>query len=89
LNDTKSRRVGLSATFRILIIGGLFGVAYDADHLLQPVLLGQWPTWDNLGGRILHIPLLVICGAVCIWRGALFAGLCVDTLVKRKNNNIR
>lgn len=76
----RTRFVG---TLRILCLSGLWGVAYDADHLLQPIFLGQWPTWDNLGGRVLHIPLLIGGGCVCIWTGALFAGLLVDTVIEQ------
>jgi len=72
----------LARAFLPFGICGLVGVLVDLDHLIPVIkllLAGQAPTWGDIGGRALHIPVLVgsgiICGSVCSFSlGQLFLG---------------
>lgn len=57
--------------------GGIAGVALDLDHFLVLWWMGLPITWENLAryaGRPLHIPALVVSGALCLVFGALRLG---------------
>lgn len=75
-------REGLYHTFLVWLIGGLWSVAYDADHFIAPVRAGLWPAWDTLGGRPLHLPVLAALCVVCGLGGALLAGFWAIEMIR-------
>ena len=75
-------RVGFGRSLRIIGIGGIFSVAIDAVRYLQPVLVGEQATWAHNGGRSLHIPILVVCGVLCLGLGTLLAGLWLARVIE-------
>ena len=75
--------VGLHRAFFVFGMFGLFGVLYDLDHLVVPLQKGIPITLDSVatfGTRILHFPILLVCGIVVCFLGACLGGLLFDAI---------
>jgi len=69
-----------SSPLRILLIGGLGSVFFDAVRFVPPFFSGRLPTWDDNIGRQAHLPMLVGVAVFCIVAYALLAGLWVKAV---------
>ena len=65
---------------RVLCLGGVGSVFFDAVRFIPPFLSGRLPTWDDNIGRQAHLPMLVGVTVFCIVAYALLAGLWVKAV---------